>query len=427
MTRRSLRSGSALLAVAVVVVAAGCDRPPSSPTTPPASETLPPTTSPGPTATPAPSPTETASPSSALIQPRVGLQTVVGGLDSPVDVAAEAGADGRLFVVEQSGRIRIVRGGALVAQPFLDISDRIAAGGERGLLGLALHPDFPNDPRFFVDYTDKDGDTVVSSFEQSLDADAADPESERVLLTVKQPFANHNGGAVAFGPDGDLYIALGDGGSGGDPQGNGRSLTTHLAKILRIGVDVPTGKTPAYTIPADNPFADGAGGALPEIWLTGLRNPWRMHFDPANGDLWIGDVGQGAWEEIDVARAGIGGLDYGWNTMEGAHCYQPASGCDQTGLSLPVTEYDHSLGCAVIGGVVARGDAQPPFAGWYFFSDSCSGNIWATDPSSDAFRDPILILESGRSISAFGQDAAGNVYLTDLREGSLLELVPQGG
>ena len=231
---------------------------------------------------------------------------------------------------------------------------------------------------------------MVSSFEQSLDADAADPESERIILRVQQPYANHNGGAVVFGPDGMLYIALGDGGSGGDPQGNGRSLNTNLAKILRIDVDVPAGQTPAYTIPADNPFASGDRGALAEIWLTGLRNPWRMHFDPLNGDLWIGDVGQGAWEEIDVARAGVGGLDYGWNTMEGTHCYQPQSGCDQAGLTLPVSEYDHSLGCAVIGGVVARGDAEPSFAGWYFFSDDCSGNVWVIDPSKDAFQDPIL-------------------------------------
>jgi glucose/arabinose dehydrogenase len=352
---------------------------------------------------------------------------VVNGLDSPVDVAAEGGAADRIFVVEQPGRIRVVTKGQLAPQPFLDISDRISAGGERGLLGLALHPDFPNDPRFFVDYTDKGGNTVVSSFEQSLDADAADPESERVILRVKQPFANHNGGAVVFGPDGMLYIALGDGGSGGDPQGNGRSLKTHLAKILRIDVNVPAGQTPAYKVPADNPFATGEGGALPEIWLTGLRNPWRMHFDPLDGDLWIGDVGQGAWEEIDVARAGVGGLDFGWNTMEGTHCYEPASDCDRTGLTLPVSEYDHSLGCAVIGGVVARGKAEPSFVGWYFFADECSGNVWVIDPSKDGLQDPIRILESGRNISAFGQDTDGNVYLTDLGSGALLEMMPQGG
>ena len=422
MTNRPARSFLAACLLAAVVI--GCGNSPS-PSVAPASP------SPSPSATdtpiPSPSPIPTASPSTGtLIPPRIGLRTVVDGLDSPVDIAAEAGAAGRIFVVEQSGRIRVVTDGTLTAQPFLDISARVSAGGERGLLGLALHPDFPNDPRFFVDYTDKNGDTVISSFEQSLDADAADPESERILLKVAQPFANHNGGAVAFGADGMLYISLGDGGSGGDPQGNGRSLTTHLAKILRIDVNVPKGQTPAYAVPADNPFADGANGALPEIWLTGLRNPWRMHFDPLGGDLWIGDVGQGAWEEIDVARAGTGGLDYGWNTMEGAHCYQPASGCDQTGLTLPVAEYDHSLGCAVIGGVVLRGPAQP-FAGWYFFSDECSGNIWVIDPRLDTPQDPIHVLDSGRNISAFGQDADGDLYLVDLGAGALLQAVPQGG
>ena len=410
-------------ATLAVVLLAGCG-----------TTSSPPPTASGPSATPAtsapiatPAVSATPAPSSPLLPPRIGLHEVVEGLDSPLDVAAEGGAADRIFVAEQPGRIRVVTNGQLAAQPYLDISDRISAGGERGLLGLALHPDFPSDPRVFVDYTNEDGDTVISSFEQSLDADSADPESERILMTIKQPFANHNGGAVVFGPDGMLYIALGDGGSGGDPQGNGRSLRTHLAKILRIDVDVPEGQTPAYKVPADNPFASGEGGALPEIWLTGLRNPWRMHFDPQDGDLWIGDVGQGGWEEIDVARAGVGGLDYGWNTMEGAHCYEPASGCDQTGLTLPAAEYDHSLGCAVIGGVVARGQAEPSFLGWYFFADECSGNVWVIDPSKDAPQDPILILESGRSISAFGQDTDGNIYLTDLRGGTLLEAVPQGG
>jgi len=424
MHRLPFRPLAAVTLVAVLI--AGCGTT-SSPAPTAAGPTTTPTATPAPSADSSATPAATPAPSAALTPPRIGLHEVVKGLDSPLDVAAEGGAADRIFVVEQPGRIRVVTNGQLATQPFLDISGRISAGGERGLLGLALHPDFPNDPRFFVDYTNEDGDTVISSFEQSLDADAADPESERILLTIKQPFANHNGGAVVFGPDGMLYIALGDGGSGGDPQGNGRSLKTHLAKILRIDVNVPKGQTPAYKIPADNPYASGEGGALPEIWLTGLRNPWRMHFDPLDGDLWIGDVGQGAWEEIDVARAGVGGLDYGWNTMEGAHCYQPASDCDQAGLTLPVSEYDHSLGCAVIGGVVARGAAEPSFVGWYFFSDSCSGNVWVIDPAKDTPQEPIRVLDSGRNISAFGQDADGNVYLTDLSSGTLLQAVPQGG
>ena len=285
------------------------------------------------------------------------MSVVTGGLTSPLEVADAGDGSGRVFVAEQAGRIRIVRGGTLAERPFLDITGRIASGGERGLLGIAFHPGYPADPRVFVDYTDKDGNTVVSSFRMTAtDPDAADPDSEVVILRVTQPFANHNGGAIKFGPDGKLYIALGDGGSGGDPQGNGQRLDTLLAKILRIDVDAATGSG-AYAIPPDNPFLATAG-AKPEIWLTGLRNPWRFSFDGATGDLWIGDVGQAAWEEIDVARHGAGGLNFGWNVMEGFHCYQPSNGCDKADLTLPVAEYGHDLGCAVIGGVVVR-DAAP--------------------------------------------------------------------
>jgi glucose/arabinose dehydrogenase len=214
-----------------------------------------------------------------------------------------------------------------------------------------------------------------------------DPASETHVLSQKQPFANHNGGALAFGPDGDLYISLGDGGSGGDPQGNGQKLTTLLAKILRIDVSDSATDRP-YAIPSDNPYADGANGAKPEIWLTGLRNPWRMSFDRATGDLWIGDVGQNAWEEIDVQRAGVpGGTNFGWNRMEGSHCYQPSSGCEDPALTLPVTDYGHDQGCTVIGGDVYRGTAQPALTGGYVFADYCTGLVWAIDPATNAYRD----------------------------------------
>ncbi|HEY6058635.1 MAG TPA: PQQ-dependent sugar dehydrogenase, partial [Candidatus Limnocylindrales bacterium] len=254
-----------------------------------------------------------------LARLRLTLEPVVNGLQSPIGIVNAGDGSGRLFVIEQAGRIRVVRDGALVDEPFLDIADRVASGGERGLLGLAFHPSFPSDPRLFVDYTDRDGNTVVSSFTVSGGAtERADPASERVLLHVDQPFPNHNGGDVVFGPDGFLYITLGDGGSGGDPQGNGQRKDTLLGKILRIDVNATTGSRP-YAIPPDNPFADGGGE--PEIWAYGLRNPWRISFDRATGDLWIGDVGQGAWEEIDRERAGSpGGSNYGWNVMEGNHC-----------------------------------------------------------------------------------------------------------
>jgi glucose/arabinose dehydrogenase len=413
---RRLR-GLLLAGSVVAVLACGQASPPSAgiATSSPTTGLLSPT--PPATKTPAPATAEPTAAAAAL-----HLDVVASGLQSPVDVVTADDGSDRIFVVQQGGQIRIVRDGALVEQPFLDIAARLTAGGERGLLGLALHPDFPNDPRFFVDYTDLNGDTVISSFNQSLDADSADPESELVLMHIKQPFPNHNGGSVVFGPDGMLYIAMGDGGSGGDPQGNGQRLDTHLAKILRIDVDVPATQDPPYDVPPDNPFVDRAG-AFPEIWHLGVRNPWRIRFDRATGDLWIGDVGQNAWEEIDVARKGQSGLDFGWNRMEGFECYEPSTGCDENGLTLPLAAYGHDAGCAVVGGVVVHDPAQAGLDGRYLFADECSGNIWTMDPTGDGRREPALALESHRSISAIGQAASGTVYLVDLGAGELLRAV----
>jgi glucose/arabinose dehydrogenase len=352
----------------------------------------------------------------------VNVAVAVGGFDSPLDVTNAGDGSGRLFVVEQAGRIRLVKGGRLVERPFLDITGRIASGGERGLLGLAFHPDYPTDPRFFVNYTDRDGNTVVSQFTVSgADPDLGDPNIEVVLMHIAQPFANHNGGAVVFGPDGMLYIATGDGGSEGDPKGNGQRLDTYLGKILRIDVDVAPGASTAYEVPADNPFTTTAG-AKPEIWLYGLRNPWRIRFDHETGDLWIGDVGQNAWEEIDVARAGQKGLDYGWNIMEATHCFNPSSSCDQTGLTLPVAEYDHSLGCAVIGGVVVREPSQGHLNGGYLFGDACSDNLWLMDPAGDQLRQAVLVAKMGRTLSSIGEGEDGSVYATSLGRGELLRI-----
>lgn len=351
----------------------------------------------------------------------LAVEVVVGGLDAPLEVTSAGDGSGRLFVAEQDGRIRIVRDGILVERPFLDITDRIQSGGERGLLGLAFHPDYPTDPRFFVDYTNLDGDTVIASFTvDDADSEVADRGSAVSILGIDQPFPNHNGGAVTFGPDGMLYIAMGDGGSGGDPQGNGQRVDTLLGKILRIDVSA-AGAAEPYTVPRDNPLV-GVTGARPEIWLTGLRNPWRMRFDRATGDLWIGDVGQNAWEEIDVARAGIGGLNYGWNTMEGFHCFEPSEGCDQTGLTLPVAEYGHELGCAVIGGVVVRDARQAALDGGYVFTDSCSDNLWLLDPTSDGPQEPVLAGRTGRGLSAIGEDEDGTVFATDLGRGELVRI-----
>jgi glucose/arabinose dehydrogenase len=417
-----------LLGVLAVVAACGSGTASSSPPlVTHGSPTAPPTAAPS-SPPAAGSPASSPAASAGAFDPTgvtVEARTVVDGLQSPVDVTHAGDGSGRLFVLEQPGRIRIVRDGTLVDRPFLDITGRIASGGERGLLGIAFHPDYPTDPRVFVDYTDRDGDTVVSSFRVTGDADVADPDSERILLHIDQPFANHNGGGTVFGPDGMLYIAMGDGGSAGDPQGNGQRLDTLLAKILRIDVDGAAADGKAYAIPAGNPFVD-TQDARPEIWLTGLRNPWRIRFDRANGDLWIGDVGQGKWEEIDVARAGMGGLNYGWNRMEGFHCYQPSDGCDQTGLTLPVAEYGHDLGCAVIGGVVVRGPGQGALEGGYVFGDSCQDNLWLMDPAGDGRREPIIVGHLGRTLSSIAEGEDGAVYATSL-SGQLLQLVAAGG
>jgi glucose/arabinose dehydrogenase len=341
--------------------------------------------------------------------------TVSGG---PLAITAPRDGTGRLFVASQDGSAWVVHDGTTLRDPLLDLRGRISTGGERGLLGIAVHPRYPADPRIFVDYTDTSGNTVVASYEiDPSNPNRLAPESKKELLHVGQPFANHNGGALAFGPDGYLYVSLGDGGSGGDPMGNGQRLDTTLGKILRIDIDKPSDNRP-YGIPADNPFV-GNPLAHGEIWLYGLRNPWRMSFDDLTGDLWIGDVGQNAWEEVDVDPAGHGGLDYGWNRMEGRHCYQPSDGCDQTGLTMPVAEYGHDDGCVVIGGVVYRGKADPILDGGYLFADYCSGKVFAipataTAATTAAAAKPVEVGTVDSGLAAFGEDESGEVYAANL-------------
>ncbi len=361
-----------------------------------------------------------------LASVRVAVQPVLDGLPTAIFATAANDGTGRLFVAQQDGVVRIVRDGTLLPTPFVDLSDRTTADNERGLLGLAFPPGFgPQRPEVFVHYSDAKGDTTVAAFTvDPADPDRLDRSSERVILTQRQPYPNHNGGWIGFDADGMLLIALGDGGAGGDPENRASDLGTILGKILRIDVlGAPAGVP--YSIPADNPFV-GRTGARGEILHYGLRNPFRDSVDLETGDLWIGDVGQDRWEEVDVARAGASGLDFGWRRWEGRHCYDRAAGCVEGGVTMPVAEYPHADGCSVIGGVVYRGDAIPALRGAYLFSDYCSGTLWALDAGLDGAQAPIVLAETGRNISSIGTDEDGEIWLTDVAGGALLRLVPAG-
>jgi glucose/arabinose dehydrogenase len=350
--------------------------------------------------------------------PAVTLTPVVSGLSSPLDLQDPHDGSGRLFVVEQPGTIRILQNGSLLATPFLDIHDRVLFGGERGLLGLTFHPNFPRDPRFFVNYIrSTDRSTVIAEFRLSSDPNQADATSERQLLVVSQPYANHKAGQLAFGADGDLYFGLGDGGSEGDPNNNGQNTNTLLGSMLRINVDT-TSPGKAYGIPADNPFVNGGGA--PEIFAYGFRNPWRFSFDRPTSRVFVADVGQDAWEEIDLLQRGG---NYGWHIMEGFHCYQPPQGCNSNGLQMPIAEYGHNEGESITGGYVYRGSAIPGLAGAYVFGDYVAGTIWILQQDGSNWQRRVL-LSSQRHISSFGQDASGELYVIDYG-GSVLKLAPQ--
>jgi glucose/arabinose dehydrogenase len=353
-------------------------------------------------------------------QVAVSLELVVTGLQRPVAVRNAGDGSSRLFVVEQPGRIRIVDGKVLRTQPFLDISARVGdTSSEQGLLGLAFHPDYKSNGRFFVNYTDLGGDTVVAEFARSDgDPNRADLMSETIIMTIEQPHSNHNGGDIAFGPNGYLWIATGDGGGSGDPAGNGQNRQTLLGKLLRIDVDRGT----TYTIPSDNPFIDDPD-ARSEIWASGLRNPWRFSFDRETGDLFIGDVGQGSYEEIDFeTRQDSGGRNYGWNIFEGSHCYQHDV-CSSDGITLPIAEYDHGSGCSVTGGYVYRGERFPALEGMYLFGDYCSGTIWALAPSDTNAWVSAVVGESDTRISSFGEDEDGELYVADLASGTVYLMI----
>jgi glucose/arabinose dehydrogenase len=391
--------------------------PPTGTPLPEASST--PTTAPSPQASPVPTGIPAAPADLASL--RLELKRVTGGLETPVGVAHAGDGSGRLFVVEKVGRIRVVQDGILLSAPMLDISDRVGSSqSEQGLLGLAFHPGFVENGLFFVNYTDRQGDTVVSKFSMAgpLSADAG---SERVLLKLDQPAANHNGGHLAFGPDGYLYIGTGDGGAAGDKFGNGQNGATLLGAMLRLDVD---GGEP-YAIPADNPFV-GNSGVRDEIWAIGLRNPWRYSFDRLTGDLYIADVGQNVYEEVDLQPASSpGGENYGWPIMEASHCFPAERNCDQVGLTLPVLEYDHSQGCSITGGYVYRGLEFPALQGVYLFGDFCSGKIWGAAVQSESGQPVVELARADVQLSSFGEDEAGELYLLDMGQGELFKLVVQ--
>ena len=347
--------------------------------------------------------------------PSIVLNRYLSGFKAPVHIAHAGDGSGRLFVVEKKGVVKVVRNGTVLRTPFLDITALVrSSGSEQGLLCIVFPPDFAVRRHFYVDYTGRSGigDTFVTRYRVGVNPDIADTAGETRLLKVTQPFQNHNGGQLAFGPDGLLYIGMGDGGSAGDPHKNGQNRSKLLGKILRL--DVESSKSP-YAVPAGNPFGT-------EVWAYGLRNPWRFSFDRATGDLYIADVGQDKYEEIDVQPSGSkGGENYGWNIMEGFHCFR-GKRCSREGLTLPVAEYDHSKGdCSVTGGFVYRGSRFPQLRGTYVYGDFCSGRIWGLRRNGQKWENRLL-LKTSLAISTFGEDEAGEIYVADYARGDIYRI-----
>lgn len=334
------------------------------------------------------------------------LVEVASGFVRPVFLTHAGDGSERSFIVEQNGKIFVMQDGNVLGTPFLDASALVSRdANERGLLGLAFHPNYAENGFFYLNYTDRAGNTVVARYTTSADdSNVADPDSAQTILGINQPYANHNGGDIAFGPDGYLYIGMGDGGSAGDPQGHAQNPSSLLGKILRIDVD---GGEP-YTIPEDNPFVADSSYA-PEIWALGVRNPWRFSFDALTGDLYIADVGQNQWEEVNFQPAGLGGINYGWNIMEGMHRYsgEPVP----EGLTPPFAEYSHAEGCSITGGYVYRGEELPNLQGVYFFADYCSGVIWSSYRDASGIWQTNPFMESSLTVSSFGVDEAGELYV----------------
>jgi glucose/arabinose dehydrogenase len=351
--------------------------------------------------------------------PTIGVQSLVTGLVLPVAVTHAGDGSGRLFIPLQRGQIVIYDRQHVLPTPFLNIASLVSCCGERGLLSVAFHPRYASNGLLYVNYTNTNGHTVIARYRVSSDPNVANPNSARILLTIPQPYANHNGGQLQFGPDGYLYIGMGDGGSGGDPQNRAQNLRMLLGKMLRIDVD----QGARYTIPPDNPFVNRPE-AHPEIWALGLRNPRRFSFDRLTGALFIGDVGQKAWEEVNFQPASSpGGENYGWRRMEGRHCFPPGSACNVDTLTLPILEYSHNLGCSITGGYRYRGRHIPQHDGTYFYGDYCTGRIWGARLDGSRWT-ATRLLDLALNISAFGEDEAGELYMVHRAEtGALYRFV----
>jgi len=350
--------------------------------------------------------------------PQLAFVAPVGGLDHPLHITHMGDGSGRIVVVEQPGRVRLVKSGQLLATPFLDITDRVLYGGEQGLLSVAFPPGYAQKGYFYAYYVDKSGQTVVARYHTSPDPDVANPASEEALLTLSHPSASHYGGQLAFGPkDGYLYISIGDGGLAGDPTNNAQNPALLLGKLLRIDAE---SLAKPYAIPSSNPFTQTIG-YRGEIWALGLRNPWRFSFDRQSGDLFIGDPGHLRYEEVDYQRAASpGGENYGWRIMEGSHCFDPVK-CSWSNLTLPLLEYTHLFGCAVIGGVTYRGTVYPKMQGIYVYGDNCTGRVWGLAFDGTDWRSSFLQFAPA-GISSFGEDEAGNIYLADIKNGFIYKI-----
>ena len=360
-----------------------------------------------------------------LVKPwaTIELKPVAPGFRKPTYLTNAKDGSGRIFVVEKKGQIKVIKDGKVLAEPFIDIVSQVGSkGSEQGLFSVSFHPNYQESGRFFVNYTNLDGDTIVSEYKVSNNPDKADQNSERIILKIEQPAPNHNGGQLKFGPDGYLYIGMGDGGGAGDPRENAQNKRVLLGKMLRLDVD---GEKP-YGIPKNNPFVEKKE-VRPEIWAYGLRNPWRFSFDPITGDMYIADVGQKDWEEIHFQSGkSIGGENYGWDLFEGFHEFEPEEGYDTNNVTMPVAEYGHNQGCSVTGGYVYRGKRYPTISGTYFFADFCSGRIWGLRKNPKGTWEMTEFLVSPLMVSSFGQDEDGEIYVLDFKKGAVYHLSAVG-